>query len=133
MSQHPKTMAVDAFDVERDLRTLGRGTRTLLQMVGRRLWNVEVESPTSVPALGPAIIAANHISFFDSVALMMTIPRPLSFVGKAEYMESWKTRHLLPAFGMIPIDRASGFRAWGSNRRSRSGSCRRRKVTSRGW
>jgi 1-acyl-sn-glycerol-3-phosphate acyltransferase len=29
-------------------------------------------------------------------------------VGKAEYMDSWKTKHLFPAMGMIPIDRGGG-------------------------
>jgi 1-acyl-sn-glycerol-3-phosphate acyltransferase len=29
-------------------------------------------------------------------------------VGKAEYMDSWKTKHLFPALGMIPIDRGGG-------------------------
>jgi 1-acyl-sn-glycerol-3-phosphate acyltransferase len=64
-----------------------------------------------VPASGPAIIAANHLSFFDSVALLMAVRRPISFVGKSEYMHSWKTRRLLPAMGMIPVDRTSGFQA----------------------
>ena len=30
------------------------------------------------------------------------------FVGKAEYMDDWKTKHLFPALGMIPIDRGGG-------------------------
>ena len=35
-------------------------------------------------------------------------PARISFVGKAEYMDSWKTKHIFPALGMIPIDRAGG-------------------------
>ena len=42
---------------------------------------------------------------------MMTVRRTLSFVGKVEYLDSWKTRRLLPAFGMIPVDRSDGRRA----------------------
>ena len=42
---------------------------------------------------------------------MLTVPRRISFVGKAEYMDSWKTKHLFPALGMIPIDRAGGDRS----------------------
>ena len=56
-------------------------------------------------------MAANHVSFFDSVVLMMTLRRTLSFVGKVEYLDSWKTRRLLPALGMIPVDRGDGRRA----------------------
>jgi 1-acyl-sn-glycerol-3-phosphate acyltransferase len=79
--------------------------------VYRALWWVRVEGREHVPADGPAIIAANHVSFFDSVALIMAIRRPVSFVGKAEYLDSWKTRRLLPALGMIPVDRQSGRQA----------------------
>ena len=39
---------------------------------------------------------------------MLNVPRNISFVGKAEYMDSWKTKYLFPAMGMIPIDRSGG-------------------------
>ena len=32
---------------------------------------------------------------------MLSVPRRISFVGKAEYMNSWKTKHLFPMMGMI--------------------------------
>ncbi len=61
-----------------------------------------------MPVEGPAILAPNHVSFLDSAFLMLQVPRNISFVGKAEYMESWKTKHLFPMLGMIPIDRTGG-------------------------
>lgn len=39
---------------------------------------------------------------------MLHAPRNISFVGKSEYMDSWKTKRLFPALGMIPIDRSGG-------------------------
>ena len=39
---------------------------------------------------------------------MLHVPRNISFVGKAEYMDSWKTKYLFPLMGMIPIDRSGG-------------------------
>ena len=39
---------------------------------------------------------------------MLLVPRRISFVGKAEYMDSWKTKHIFPMLGMIPIDRSGG-------------------------
>jgi 1-acyl-sn-glycerol-3-phosphate acyltransferase len=42
---------------------------------------------------------------------MMTLHRPVYFIGKADYLDSWKTRRLFPALGMIPIDRDNGTRA----------------------
>jgi len=61
-----------------------------------------------LPTDGPAILCPNHISFLDSAFLTFTVPRNISFVGKAEYMDSWKTKFLFPAMGMIPIDRSGG-------------------------
>jgi 1-acyl-sn-glycerol-3-phosphate acyltransferase len=35
-------------------------------------------------------------------------PASITYVGKAEYLDDWKTRKLFPAMGMIPIDRSGG-------------------------
>jgi 1-acyl-sn-glycerol-3-phosphate acyltransferase len=75
------------------------------------LWPVHVEGDEQLPRRGPAILAANHVSFFDSITLLMAVRRTLCFFGKVEYLDSWKTRRLLPALGMIPVDRSDGRRA----------------------
>jgi 1-acyl-sn-glycerol-3-phosphate acyltransferase len=85
--------------------------RLLATPLYRALWRVHVEGGAHVPRRGPAILAANHVAFFDSVVLIMTLRRTLSFVGKIEYLSSWKTRKVLPALGMIPLDRSDGRRA----------------------
>lgn len=82
--------------------------------ISRRLFRLRIEGDQHLPTSGPAIIAANHLSFFDHIALMLSVGRPLSFVGKIDYLDSWKTRHLLPALGMIPIDRGNARRAMGA-------------------
>ena len=85
-----------------------RRTRAIVGPVVRRLWDINREGYERLPADGPAILCPNHISFLDSAFLMLTVPRNISFVGKAEYMDSWKTKFLFPAMGMIPIDRSGG-------------------------
>ena len=80
----------------------------------RRLFRLRVEGDEHLPAAGAAIIAANHLSFFDSVVLALAVQRPLGYVGKAEYLNSWKTRKLFPALGMIPVDRGSPRQAYGA-------------------
>jgi 1-acyl-sn-glycerol-3-phosphate acyltransferase len=99
---------------ERPTGWLAGAARIAVWPLYRALWQVRVDGLEHLPRRGPAIIAANHVSFFDSVALIMAVRRPLSFVGKAEYLDSWKTRHLLPALGMIPVDRQSGRQALGA-------------------
>jgi 1-acyl-sn-glycerol-3-phosphate acyltransferase len=87
---------------------LQRRTRRILQPVVTRLWDIDISGYDRLPADGPAILCPNHISFLDSAFLTFTVPRNISFVGKAEYMDSWKTKFLFPAMGMIPIDRSGG-------------------------
>jgi 1-acyl-sn-glycerol-3-phosphate acyltransferase len=82
----------------------------------RGLFRLRVEGTEHVPPSGAAIIAANHLSFFDSIVLTLAVPRPLRFVGKAEYLDRWTTRRLLPALGMIPLERNSPRRAYGALR-----------------
>lgn len=72
------------------------------------LWRINVTGMHHVPTAGPAIFCPNHISFFDSVVLPAVLPRRISYVGKAEYLDSWKTRYIFPALGMIPIERGGG-------------------------
>jgi 1-acyl-sn-glycerol-3-phosphate acyltransferase len=64
-----------------------------------------------LPDRGPAVLCPNHLSFFDSVVMMFGLDRPVHFIGKSDYLDSWKTRRLFPAMGMIPIDREGGAKA----------------------
>ena len=99
---------------EAALRRAGRFTtvvRAAVRPVYRRLTPVAVVGSEHLPLSGPVILAANHISFFDTVVLMLSVPRPTYFVGKAEYLDSWTTRYLFPALGLIPIERQTGRRA----------------------
>jgi 1-acyl-sn-glycerol-3-phosphate acyltransferase len=88
-----------------------RRARRVLAPFARRLWDIELHGFERLPETGPAILCPNHISFLDSAFLMLSVPRNISFVGKAEYMQSWKTKYLFPVLGMIPIDRAGGSRS----------------------
>jgi 1-acyl-sn-glycerol-3-phosphate acyltransferase len=82
--------------------------RAVARPIANRLWHINLEGFERLPHDGPAILCPNHISFLDSAFLMLSVHRTISFVGKAEYMDSWKTKFLFPAMGMIPIDRSGG-------------------------
>ena len=83
-------------------------SKSVIGPVARRLWRFELDGFDRLPTEGPAILCPNHVSFLDSAFLMLALPRRISFVGKAEYMDDWKTKYLFPAMGMIPIDRSGG-------------------------
>ncbi len=82
--------------------------RRVLQPLVSRLWRFEIEGLENIPATGPAVLCPNHAAFIDSVVVPAVLNRDLIYVGKAEYLDDWKTKHLFPALGMIPIDRRGG-------------------------
>lgn len=81
---------------------------TGLRPLFRFCWRFHVDGLDRVPIHGPTILTPNHISVIDSFFLPTVLPRGITFVGKAEYLDDWKTRWLFPALGMIPIDRSGG-------------------------
>ena len=82
--------------------------RAVLKPLLSTLWKITVHGFENVPTSGAAVFCPNHTSVIDSFFLPVVLPRQIKFVGKAEYMDSWKTKHLFPALGMIPIDRGGG-------------------------
>ena len=71
-------------------------------------WRFHLRGLENIPSSGGAILCPNHTSVLDSFFVPVVLPRRVTYVGKAEYMDSWKTRKLFPALGMIPIDRTGG-------------------------
>ncbi len=88
--------------------SLNRYGQAALRPLISRLWDVTIEGAENIPQRGPAIICPNHLSFCDSVFVPYALPRRVWTIGKAEYLDDWKTKDLFPAMGMIPIDRAGG-------------------------
>lgn len=80
----------------------------------RRLYNVKVEGIDSVPQSGPAIICPNHLSFIDPFFIVLVVSRHVTFIGKAEYWDDWRTRVFFELAGGIPVRREDSIRAQGS-------------------
>ena len=99
------------FESAPDLPGSDRLARPLLGAINRSLnalWNLEVNGAEHIPLRGPAILCPNHLSFCDSMFLPAALPRRTWAIGKGEYLDDWKTKHLFPAMGMIPVDRSGG-------------------------
>ena len=82
--------------------------KAVLTPLFRAGWKFDLQGLENIPASGGAILCPNHTSVLDSFFVPALLPRRVSYVGKAEYMDSWKTKHIFPALGMIPIDREGG-------------------------
>ena len=91
-----------------DAGQIQSAVKTVLKPFLKFAWRVHVEGAEHIPASGPAILAPNHTSVLDSFFVPMVLKRRITYVGKAEYLDDWKTRTLFPAMGMIPIDRSGG-------------------------
>lgn len=82
--------------------------KAVLTPLFRAAWKWDIRGLENIPETGGAILCPNHTSVLDSFFVPAMLPRRVTYVGKAEYMDSWKTRRLFPALGMIPIDRTGG-------------------------
>jgi 1-acyl-sn-glycerol-3-phosphate acyltransferase len=63
-----------------------------------------------VPLTGPVILASNHLSFIDSIAIPLLAPRKVSYLAKAEYWQGsgvvgWLSRALFTGLGALPVER----------------------------
>ena len=93
---------------EEDVGRLYPVAKAVITPVFRASWNLEVEGLENVPDSGGAILCPNHTSVLDSFFVPLVLSRRMTYVGKAEYLDDWKTQYLFQAMGMIPIDRGGG-------------------------
>jgi 1-acyl-sn-glycerol-3-phosphate acyltransferase len=100
--------------MSRDVGQLYTVARAVLSPTFRFFWRLQIDGLDRIPEEGGAIFAPNHLSVLDHFVLGAALPRRITFVGKAEYMDSWKTKYIFPALGMIPIDRSGGSAAEGA-------------------
>jgi putative phosphoserine phosphatase / 1-acylglycerol-3-phosphate O-acyltransferase len=71
----------------------------------------DIDGVDRIPAAGPAIVVANHRSYFDPLALGTTFARrgrAVRFLGKREVFDAPVVGHLARALGGIRVDRATG-------------------------
>ncbi len=79
----------------------------------RLLYRPRVTGLEHVPTEGPAIIAANHLSFSDSVFVPLLAPQQVHYIAKAEYFTGSGLKGRLMAWfftgvGAVPVDRSGG-------------------------
>jgi putative phosphoserine phosphatase/1-acylglycerol-3-phosphate O-acyltransferase len=71
----------------------------------------DIEGWEHIPETGPAIIVGNHRSYFDPLAIGVTLAkrgRPVRFLGKKEVFDVPVAGQLLRAMGGIRVDRGTG-------------------------
>jgi 1-acyl-sn-glycerol-3-phosphate acyltransferase len=81
--------------------------------IARMVYRPTVEGLENIPGTGPVILAANHLSFVDSMIIPIVVPRRVYFLAKAEYFEGTGFRGALSRWfftgmGNIPVRRGQG-------------------------
>jgi putative phosphoserine phosphatase / 1-acylglycerol-3-phosphate O-acyltransferase len=97
----PKLLGVEPFDVIRLL------ARPELFPYAR----FDIDGVENIPRDGPAIVVANHRSYFDTAAIGITVARsgrPVRFLGKKEVFDAPIVGQLARALGGIRVERGSG-------------------------
>jgi 1-acyl-sn-glycerol-3-phosphate acyltransferase len=84
--------------------------RFILRPLFRLIFRPTVIGRENVPPTGAFIIASNHLSFIDSMAIPLSAPRRVGYLAKAEYftgtgVQGWFARTLFTALGALPVER----------------------------
>ena len=74
------------------------------------VWRPTVRGLDNVPRTGGVILASNHLSFVDSVAIPSVVPRRVAFLAKSDYftgsgLRGFASRAWFEGMGMLPVDR----------------------------
>jgi 1-acyl-sn-glycerol-3-phosphate acyltransferase len=80
-------------------------SRPIGWIVDHVVYRTAVAGKSNVPAAGPVVFAANHISFLDGPVMFGASPRPMHILVKKEMFKGFIGK-VLRGSGQIPVDRA---------------------------
>jgi 1-acyl-sn-glycerol-3-phosphate acyltransferase len=85
-------------------------SHTVLPPILKVIWRPRVLGIQNIPAEGGVILASNHLSFVDSVAIPAVVPRKVVFLAKSDYfngrgVKGTAQRLWFGGLGMLPVDR----------------------------
>ena len=72
------------------------------------LYRPKARGLENVPADGPVILAANHVSFMDSLFIPLVLKRRVVYLGKSDYFDHARTRWFFKMVNVIPVKREGG-------------------------
>lgn len=89
----------------RDAPRMYRALKSVLPKVLGPYLHLQVEGDEHLPDTQPVILASNHLSFIDSIVIPISVPRPVYYLGKSDYFDSWRTRWFFEGAGVVPVRR----------------------------
>ncbi len=85
-----------------------RFARGLSRIVFIVLWRFRAIGAANVPPTGPVIVACNHVSYLDPVALGVGLPRMLTYLAKKQLFDIPLLGPIIRGCGAYPLDRDAG-------------------------
>ncbi len=85
-----------------------RVARAVCKVVCLVLWRFRAVGVENVPRSGPLIVACNHISYLDPVALGVGLPRMLTYLAKKQLFDIPVLGPVIRWCGAYPLDRDAG-------------------------
>ncbi len=85
-----------------------RVARGICKVVCIVLWRFRAVGVENVPRSGPIIVACNHISYLDPVALGVGSPRMLTYLAKKQLFDIPILGPVIRGCGAYPLDRDAG-------------------------
>lgn len=87
--------------------------RLVARPLARLVYRPRIEGRDNVPRHGGVILASNHLSFIDSMAIPIAAPRAVHFLAKSAYFEGTGlkgalSREFFTSVGAIPVRRGAG-------------------------
>jgi 1-acyl-sn-glycerol-3-phosphate acyltransferase len=89
---------------------LYRVFKNLFKLFFMILGRLEVIGQENIPATGPVIVAANHVSNWDPLVLGGALDRKVHFIAKEELFNAPLIGSLMRGWGMIRVKRGRGDR-----------------------
>jgi 1-acyl-sn-glycerol-3-phosphate acyltransferase len=72
------------------------------------LMRIQVRGQENIPTTGPVILAVNHLSWADPIAMGVALKRPAFYLAKEGVFKHPLTRWIVTATGQIKVDRTVG-------------------------
>ena len=96
--------------VTRLARMLYEAIHGVVPPLMRAIWRPKVIGREHVPDTGGVILASNHLSFVDSIAIPSVVKRKVVFLTKSDYftgsgVKGFVSRGFFKGLGMLPVDR----------------------------
>ncbi len=91
------------FEVTHLRRWITATARALFRIIAL----IQVSGVENLPAEGPVVLAANHMTNFDVFPMQFVLPRPIFFMAKAELHRNRLMDAVLRRLGSFPVERGA--------------------------